>query len=268
MIIYKTTNLVNGKIYVGQDSKNNPEYLGSGIKLRRAISKYGKHNFKKEVLEECMGFEQLNSREIFWINELKSTDNKIGYNLTEGGTGGDTYSLLTNDQKLETIRKRRKTLQQKSPEEKEKSRIKHSEAAARLWSDPKHKENIKNVMTGREISWKDKIGEANKKLWIEHGDRRSEETRSRAAKLIGEKMRGFEFKSVSEELQTKIVALYQTMGPKLIEKETGVSRYLVIRILKKHGIYQRFKKGIGPTESKLCSTSRKGEGNPMFGRRK
>jgi len=30
MIIYKTTNLVNGKVYVGQDSKNNPDYLGSG----------------------------------------------------------------------------------------------------------------------------------------------------------------------------------------------------------------------------------------------
>ena len=47
MIIYKTTNLVNKKIYIGQDSKNNPEYLGSGAIVKKAIKKYGKENFKK-----------------------------------------------------------------------------------------------------------------------------------------------------------------------------------------------------------------------------
>ena len=46
MIIYKTTNLVNGKIYIGKDSKNNPNYLGSGNLLKKALIKYGKENFK------------------------------------------------------------------------------------------------------------------------------------------------------------------------------------------------------------------------------
>ena len=41
MIVYKTTNLINGKIYIGKDMKNNPNYLGSGTILRRAIKKYG-----------------------------------------------------------------------------------------------------------------------------------------------------------------------------------------------------------------------------------
>ena len=41
MIIYKTTNLVNGKIYIGQDSNNNPNYYGSGTLLHKAIKKYG-----------------------------------------------------------------------------------------------------------------------------------------------------------------------------------------------------------------------------------
>jgi hypothetical protein len=49
MIIYKTTNLINGKMYVGQDSHNNPLYLGSGKVLGLAIEKYGIENFKKEI---------------------------------------------------------------------------------------------------------------------------------------------------------------------------------------------------------------------------
>ena len=44
MIIYQTTNLLNGKIYVGQDAKDNPNYYGSGIILERSIKKYGISN--------------------------------------------------------------------------------------------------------------------------------------------------------------------------------------------------------------------------------
>lgn len=47
MVIYKTTNLINGKIYIGQDSKDRPNYYGSGKLIHRAIKKYGKENFKK-----------------------------------------------------------------------------------------------------------------------------------------------------------------------------------------------------------------------------
>ena len=88
MIIYKTTNLINGKFYVGQDSKNNPEYYGSGNLLKRAIKKHGKQNFIKETLEVCCTQEQLNEREKYWIKETKARE--LGYNIAEGGTGGNT----------------------------------------------------------------------------------------------------------------------------------------------------------------------------------
>lgn len=97
MIIYKTTNLIDGKIYVGQDSNNNPNYLGSGLKIKRAIKKYGKVNFKKEVLEECKNVSELNEREVYWIAKLGTTNRKIGYNISIGGAEGDRkkgYKIL------------------------------------------------------------------------------------------------------------------------------------------------------------------------------
>lgn len=90
-IIYKTTNLRNGKIYIGKDKVNNPSYLGSGAILSQAIAKYGKDSFKKEALEECSD-NIINEREQYWIATLNSTNRSIGYNIAPGGTGGDTTS--------------------------------------------------------------------------------------------------------------------------------------------------------------------------------
>lgn len=98
MIIYKTTNLVNGKYYVGKDEKNNPEYLGSGLLLKKAIKKYGRENFRKDILETCVDRKELNERETYWIKELEAIDK--GYNIALGGSGGDTY---TNNPKLQEI---------------------------------------------------------------------------------------------------------------------------------------------------------------------
>ena len=105
MIIYKTTNLVNNKIYIGQDSKNNIQYLGSGQLLNLAIKKYGVANFKKEVLEVCENKKHLDSREIYWISFYNSTNNEIGYNIANGGSGGDTY---THNPNRELIREKMK----------------------------------------------------------------------------------------------------------------------------------------------------------------
>ena len=100
MIIYKTTNLINSKIYIGQDKKNNPNYFGSGKILQIAIEKYGVENFNKEILEECESKESLNEREKYWINFYNSTDREIGYNISLGGDGGDTISNHPNNNEI------------------------------------------------------------------------------------------------------------------------------------------------------------------------
>ena len=57
-VLYKTTNLINNKFYVGaHEIKKNPDtYLGSGLFLQRAIKKYGIKNFKREILFACSSF--------------------------------------------------------------------------------------------------------------------------------------------------------------------------------------------------------------------
>jgi group I intron endonuclease len=87
LYIYKITNILNGKIYVGKHSCNKIDnnYFGSGIAIKKAIKKYGKHNFKKEILCVCKTEHQQNKKEIFWIKKLKTY--VLGYNMTIGGEG-------------------------------------------------------------------------------------------------------------------------------------------------------------------------------------
>lgn len=100
MIIYKTTNLINGKIYIGKDKHNNPEYIGSGKRLHDAIKCYGRANFKKEILEYCASEKELCEREMYWIKTLNSLYiYGTGYNLTVGGEGGDTFSYKSEQEK-------------------------------------------------------------------------------------------------------------------------------------------------------------------------
>lgn len=94
-VIYKTTNLINDKIYVGKDEYNNPNYLGSGKLLHQAINKYRIDNFLKEIIEICENEEQHSIREVYWINKLDSFSPK-GYNILNGSFGGDVYTHHPN----------------------------------------------------------------------------------------------------------------------------------------------------------------------------
>lgn len=87
--IYKTTNLKNGKYYIGMHSTSNLNdgYLGSGKRLRRSVRKYGKENFKLEILEFFDDRESLVKRERELVNEEVIKD-AMCMNLMIGGKGG------------------------------------------------------------------------------------------------------------------------------------------------------------------------------------
>jgi len=83
-LVYKTTNLVNGKYYIGVHSCScNPcRYLGSGKALKAAISKHGLGNFQRETLEEFS-----NREEAFEYEASVVTVSPLTYNLDFGGKG-------------------------------------------------------------------------------------------------------------------------------------------------------------------------------------
>jgi hypothetical protein len=101
MQVYKITNIVNGKIYIGKDTLSNRNYMGSGVLIKRAIKKYGVDSFKKEILHETEDYNDLSNSEKYWIEFYKSNNRDIGYNISNGGDGGDTIS---NNPKLVEIK--------------------------------------------------------------------------------------------------------------------------------------------------------------------
>ena len=91
--IYKTTNKINGKYYIGMHKTDDLEdgYLGSGTYFRRALEKYGKENFEREILEYCNSDEEMHNAEARYITEDVVND-KSSYNLKLGGLGGWDYA--------------------------------------------------------------------------------------------------------------------------------------------------------------------------------
>lgn len=89
---YKTTNLVNGKVYYGVHSTKTIDdgYLGSGIAIKAALQKYGKSNFSREIIKEFDNREDMFAYEKSFITEelVRRNDN---YNQTIGGFGGFSH---------------------------------------------------------------------------------------------------------------------------------------------------------------------------------
>lgn len=85
MIIYCTTNLINRRRYIGLDTNNNPKYLGSGKAFKLAVKKYGRENFRKDILTHCKTLQSLLKMEEFYIKRLNAVESKKFYNLAEGG---------------------------------------------------------------------------------------------------------------------------------------------------------------------------------------
>lgn len=97
--VYKITNLINDKIYVGVHKTSNLEdgYMGSGTHLKKAQEKYGIENFKKEILEIFDNMDDMLDMESVIVNE-EFVDRSDTYNLIIGG-GKSTFYYL-NDAKL------------------------------------------------------------------------------------------------------------------------------------------------------------------------
>lgn len=130
MIIYKTTNLINNKTYIGQHNGKISNYLGSGKLLKQAIKKYGKENFDKYILLEGeYNQEFIDYLEKHYIRLFNSTHKELGYNIQIGGRGYKDMSMSTNTRELQSKRMMGNTIMmglKRSEESKEKQ--------AKTWS--------------------------------------------------------------------------------------------------------------------------------------
>lgn len=97
--IYITTNLINNKKYIGQHyGELQDSYLGSGEIFKKALEKYGKDNFKKEILEICDSYESMNVAEKKWIAIYDAVHNPNFYNIATGGFNSNPVAGLTKEQ--------------------------------------------------------------------------------------------------------------------------------------------------------------------------
>ena len=108
MFIYKITNKINGKVYIGKTKLPIEDRFKKHIKcaenrvnrhLYDAMNHYGYENFEMCLVESCDGESVLSERETFWIKEYNS-QSPVGYNMTVGGDGGNTLQSWSEKDKI------------------------------------------------------------------------------------------------------------------------------------------------------------------------
>lgn len=148
--VYLTTNLVNGKQYVGQHlaTKFDKRYKGSGTALKYAFEKYGWDNFKCEVICWCSTQEELNYREQCEI-VFYSTFSPNGYNLKYGGSNG---KWRDESRKKASIAQKKRF---EKPEEREKNSLGHVGQVAWNKGVPPTKEQVEKQKATLNKYWDD-----------------------------------------------------------------------------------------------------------------
>ena len=141
--IYLTTNIINGKKYIGQrvfDERCNwKTYLGSGKHFKRAVNKYGRENFSREIVSIAYSKEEINLLEIEFIKNHDAVKSEDYYNLSSGGEGGNAGSHYSEESKLK-LSKARKGIKYS-----EDSKKKMSEAQKGKPKSEEHRKNIAKV---------------------------------------------------------------------------------------------------------------------------
>lgn len=235
--IYETTNLINGKKYIGKHISNkfDDNYYGSGIGLKRALNKYGKENFKIKILEEVEDLALLSKLETDYIIKFNAVKDNNYYNNSYGG----------EDEGWSGINK----MYKEKPDLWRRNREKSSKSQTGQKRTLETKTKISNSLKGRIFS-------------EEHRKNISESAKKRLSML-------------NKEERYKIGLNFGTLGkPSLIKGRTKYNseqvRKATERMVRTKNS-KEWKETIGKDTAKKISQTRKekglakGKNNPMYG---
>jgi group I intron endonuclease len=170
MVIYKATNKLNQKSYIGKTERTFGIRLAEHIRdakkenitsyFHRALRKYGIDNFELTILAETDNLIELSNLEVEFIAKL-NTLKPNGYNITEGGTGGNTYRHLDSDHLKEIIQKSSETRKENyilNPTRK----IRRAEISKEFWNtivkdEDKFTAYKQRISNGLKESWNNRI---------------------------------------------------------------------------------------------------------------
>jgi group I intron endonuclease len=259
MVIYKTTNLVNGKQYIGKDTRNNPNYFGSGVLLKKAIKKYGKENFKKEIIEVCSSRQELIEREEYWLNYYDAGNNSIFYNRHNYSYGGIASFGEKNG------------FYGKKHSNETKQKISKSNSGRTISDDTKKKLSQSHFGKRHSIETLQKIRESH--LGEKHhfyGKHLSEEHKRKLSEgLLGRKFSEETIEKIRESRLGEKNPFYgktHSMKSKkrMSEKRKGENNPMFGKTGKNHPLYGKEGKKHSEESKKKMSEQRKSERNPNF----
>lgn len=202
--IYKITNKINGKCYIGQSINIKERFYGhksseNNKYLKNAFKKYGIDNFVFEVIEECK-MEELNEKEIYYIKLYKSANRKYGYNLSLGGQGKAKKTSLRTRKLISKSKKGKCTRTPESEEKRLKSFKKTLEEMP--------KEDLKK--------WHKKIGKKHKGKVV------TQEQREKISKSLKEYFKDEEMrKKISERLTGRKLSLMTRLKMSMQKQRTS-----------------------------------------------
>lgn len=218
--IYKTTNLINGKVYFGKSEKPtfNPKYYGSGNCIAPVKNKYGKENLKVEVVSWHETLDELNASEKETIKNGKLEYGENCYNIAPGGEGGDTFRFATKEAKAKRIKKQTESVRRYYKNEPPEKKAKR---AANISKNRKGK-GLRDYAplseeTKRKISASNKIA----------AKKRPREWYENHAKAMG-KRKG----KPTHNAETIIYKGKKYQSLSAASKATGVSRYLITKSIR------------------------------------
>ena len=185
--IYRITNLINGKTYIGQHKykKLDDDYMGSGKILKQAYTKYGIENFKKEIICKNVQYKAtIDDMEKFYIKKEREQNPNGCYNIADGGYGGGNKGKHLSEETKKNLSealkgkkrgpfseetKRKMSEAHKGMQPSEETRKKMSEARKGKKKPPRseeHRRKLSEALKGKHLS-----DEARKALcWFNNGE--------------------------------------------------------------------------------------------------